>query len=345
MAGQTGIRKNKLRDFDLNLLVILHELLKQGSVSKAAESLGVSKPAVSNSLNRLRKVFGDDLFLRTSRGIAPTRLADSMTGPIAHALETILSAINNTSVFDPKTSERSFAVGLTDVGEMYCLPNLLRALSKYGPGITIRSIRNSSVDLKAEMESGQIDLAIGLLTDLDFGFFQRRLFSQRYVCLFRRNHPLMSQGLTFEAFEAADHISVTSEGKGHSAIEALLDRAVTNRKIKLWVPQFVAVGPILRSTDLIAVVPETYARRIFESADLICSPCPVELPEITINILWHAQHHRDPGNRWLRQLIFDQSSAGDDHAHPDVDAIAELRANCLNQQTLLKHLEQNSRTS
>src|ERR1700691_4681747 len=97
--------KMKLRDFDLNLLVILHELLKQGSVSKAAESLGVSQPAVSNSLNRLRKLLGDDLFLRTSRGFAPTRLADSMTGPIAHALETISNAINNTSVFDPKTSQ------------------------------------------------------------------------------------------------------------------------------------------------------------------------------------------------------------------------------------------------
>jgi DNA-binding transcriptional LysR family regulator len=337
--------KMKLRDFDLNLLVILHELLKQGSVSKAAESLGVSQPAVSNSLNRLRKLLGDDLFLRTSRGFAPTRLADSMTGPIAHALETILSAINNTSGFDPKTSERRFDVGLTDIGEMYCLPDLLRVLPKYGPGIAIRSIRNSSVDLKAEMESGQVDLAIGLLTDLDFGFFQRRLFSQRYVCMFRRNHPLMSQGLTFEAFKSADHISVTSEGKGHSAIEAVLDRAVIKRKIKLWVPQFVAVGPILRSTDLIAVVPETYARRIFESADLIFSPCPVELPETTINILWHAQHHRDPGNRWLRQLIFDQASAADHHARPDFDVIAKSKPTCLDHQTLVKHLEQNSRIS
>jgi DNA-binding transcriptional LysR family regulator len=184
------------------------------------------------------------------------------------------------------------------------------------------------VDLKAEMESGKIDLAIGLLTDLDFGFFQRRLFSQNYICLFRRNHPLMSNGLNFEAFEAAHHISVTSEGRGHSAIEAALDRAVTNRKIKLWVPQFLAVGHVLRSTDLIAVVPETYARRVFDSVDLICSPCPVELPEISISILWHAQHHRDPGNRWLRQLIFDQSSAGGAQAHPDLDATAVLTAKC-----------------
>jgi DNA-binding transcriptional LysR family regulator len=181
-------------------------------------------------------------------------------------------------------------------------------LSGAGPGITITSVRNTAVNLRDEMEKGRVDLALGLLPDLNYGFFQRRLFSQRYVCLLRNSHPLAHKPLTLAEFEAAEHISVIAEGTGHEAIEATFERLGITRHIRLRVPHFVAVGHILNSTDLIAVAPEAYARRAFEMTQLVSAPCPVELPEITINMLWHAQNHRDPGNQWLRQLVFEQFS-------------------------------------
>lgn len=299
----------KLRDVDLNLLVVLHEVLVKGNVSRAAESLDMSQPAVSNALNRLRSMLGDDLFLRTSKGIAPTRFAENMREPVAHALEMILDAVNTHSGFDPAVSKRDFRVALTDVGEIYFLPALLPLLSKAGPGITITSVRNTSVNLRDEMESGRIDLALGLLPDLNFGFFQRRLFSQRYVCLFRKAHPLAGKPLTLAGFQTAEHVSVTAEGTGHTAIEGMFERMGIARNVRLRVPHFVAVGHILNSTDLIAVAPEAYARRAFETANLASAPCPVELPGITINMLWHAQNHRDAGNQWLRQLVFEHFSS------------------------------------
>ncbi|QBR03759.1 LysR family transcriptional regulator [Paraburkholderia pallida] len=299
----------KLRELDLNLLLVLHELLAQGSASKAAESLGMSQPAVSNSLNRLRKMLGDDLFLRTSKGLTPTRFAEHLNEPIAHALRVILDSVNAVSIFDPATSNRNFNVALTDVGEIYFLPALMQLLSKAGAGITINSVRNTAVNLRDEMESGRIDLAIGLLPDLDFGFFQRKLFSQQYVCLFRRGHPFETLGCTREGFEAAEHVSVLAEGTGYSAIEAMLDRARVKRNVKLHVPNFVAVGYILQSTDMVAIVPAAYARRAFGTETLATAPCPIDIPEISINVLWHAQNHRDAGNQWLRQLIYEHFAA------------------------------------
>jgi DNA-binding transcriptional LysR family regulator len=296
----------KLRDLDLNLLVVLRELLAQGTASKAAESLGMSQPAVSNALNRLRQMLGDDLFLRTSKGLKPTRFAENLSEPISYALQIILESVNTLPVFDPATSSRNFRVALADVGELYFLPALMALLSKAGPGITISSVRNTTVNLRDEMEGGRIDLAVGLLPEIEFGFFQRTLFTQRYVCLFRQGHPCAATGLTKEQFEAAEHIRVTAEGTAHAEVEAMFERSRIKRNVKLQVPHFVAVGHILLSTDMIAVVPEAYAARTFEMIKLATAPCPFDLPELKINLLWHAQNHRDAGNQWLRQLIFEQ---------------------------------------
>lgn len=301
----------KLRDLDLNLLVVLRELLAQGTASKAAESLEMSQPAVSNALNRLRTMLGDELFLRTSKGLKPTRFAENLRDPIAYALQIILDSVNTVPVFDPATSSRNFRIALTDVGETYFLPALMTLLSKAGPGITITSVRNTTVNLRDEMESGRIDLALGVVPEIEFGFFQRILFSTPYVCLFRKGHPCARTGLTRERFQSAEHIRVTAEGTAHASVEAMFERSRIKRNVKLEVPHFVAVGHILLSTDMIAVVPEAYAARTFEKAELATAPCPFDIPKLQINMLWHAQNHRDAGNQWLRQLIHEQFSQFD----------------------------------
>jgi DNA-binding transcriptional LysR family regulator len=298
----------ELNEIDLNLLNVFNELLKRGSVSGAARALDISQPGVSNALNRLRTLLGDELFLRTSRGMEPTPFAEMLAEPIAFALSTIHSTINQRAAFDPATSQRSFTVAMTDIGEIYFLPKLIKLLAKVAPQVTLSTVRNNAVNLRDEMEAGRVDLAIGLLPDLKTGFFQRRLFDQRYVCLLRKDHPLAQQSITLESFTAADHVVIVSAGTGHGRVDELIEQAGVQRKVKLRVPHFVAVGHILQASDMIAVVPERFAERTVEPFGLAYLPCPVKLPEISINILWHAKNHREPGNQWLRTLIFEAFS-------------------------------------
>jgi len=295
----------ELRDIDLNLLVVFNELLRQRRVSAVAETLGISQPAVSNALNRLRKLLGDELFLRTSKGMIPTPFTETLAEPIGEALDAIHHTLNARAAFDPATSTRAFTIAMTDIGEIYFLPALMEKLGKVAPGVTVSTVRNQGDTLQGEMESGRVDLAIGFLPDLQSGFFQRRLFRQRYVCIFRKGHPLGKGGMSPGAFSEAEHVSIVAEGTGHGMVDTAIQRAGVARHVRLRVPHFVAVGHILQTTDLIAVVPEAYAIRTLAPFGLETATCPVKIPDIVINVLWHAKNHREPGNQWLRQVIVD----------------------------------------
>ena len=293
----------ELRDVDLNLLVVFNELLAERRVNAVAQTLGITQPAVSNALARLRRLLGDELFLRTSRGMEPTPFAEQLAEPVADALATLHSALNQRASFDPATSARRFVLAMTDIGEIYFLPPLMHALARVAPTVSISTVRNASANLKEDMEAGRVDLALGLLPDLKAGFFQRRLFRHKYVCLFRKGHPLDKGRMTLKEFSDADHVVVVSAGTGHNRVDALLDDSGVRRRIRLRVPHFVAVGHIVSETDMIATVPERFALRCAEPFNLAYVPHPAKLPEIAINVFWHAKLHREPANQWLRTLI------------------------------------------
>jgi DNA-binding transcriptional LysR family regulator len=298
----------ELQDIDLNLLVVFNELLRQRRVSAVAETLEISQPAISNALNRLRKILGDELFLRTSKGMIPTPFAETLAEPIGYALGAIHNTLNTKSTFDPASSTRAFTVAMTDIGEIYFLPALMEKLAKVAPGVTISTVLNQSDTLSDAMERGHVDLAVGFLPDLKTGFFQRRLFQQRYVCIFRNGHPVAKTGMSLKVFGEAEHVSIVAEGTGHGMVDSAIQRAGVTRRVRLRVPHFVAVGHILQTTDLIAVVPEAYASRTLAPFGLETVPCPVKIPDIVINVLWHSRNHREPSNQWLRQLVFDEFS-------------------------------------
>ena len=295
----------ELKDIDLNLLVIFNQLLIERKVSKVAENLGLGQPAVSNALARLRKLFGDELFLRTSSGMQPTPFADQLAESIGYALGMIHGAINVKNSFDPASSKRRFSVGMTDIGEIYFLPLLMEKLQKLAPEVSISTMRNTTINLKDAMEAGHIDLAVGLLPQLKAGFFQRRLFTQQYVCMFRQGHPLDKKKILPSDFFATDHVAIVSAGTGHGMIDEILDKNSPQRKVRLTVPHFVAVGHILQSTDLVATVPERLAEKMAKPFNLKYVAHPIKLPQIAINLFWHAKYHKDPANQWLRGLIFD----------------------------------------
>ncbi len=293
----------ELKDLDLNLLVVFEQLLAERSVSRAADHLGLTQPAVSNALGRLRRLLGDELFERTSSGMAPTPLAERLAEPVAHALGLIHAAVNQRTAFDPRTAQQRFRIGMTDIGEIDLLPALMKALGGAAPGVTLATVRHTAIDLRHEMEAGRVDVAFGLLPQLQAGFFQRRLFTQRYVCLMRRGHRLHDTRLSLADFSAAEHVVVESVGTGHGKVDELLARAGVARRVRLTVPHFVAIGHILQDSDLIATVPERLAQKLADPFGLFWVRHPAKLPQIAINLFWHARYHKDPANEWLRALL------------------------------------------
>jgi DNA-binding transcriptional LysR family regulator len=294
----------RLSDLDLNLLVVFRQLMLDGQVSKSAKALGLSQPAVSNALARLRILLKDELFLRTSRGVTPTPYALSIADAVADALTTLHEAINQRTNFDPKTSERNFCIAMTDIGEIYFLPELLRSLAIHAPRVTISTVRNTTINLRESLETGAVDLAIGLIPELKGEIFQRRLFKQRYVCVLRKTHPLAKKrNLSLKDYESVEHVAVIAAGTGHSIVDEVVSRSGVARRVRLTVPHFVAMGHILAATDLIATVPQALAERIAEPFDLVQLSSPLNVPEIAINMFWHPRAQRDPASKWLRDTL------------------------------------------
>ena len=279
-----------LSRLDLNLLRVFHHLVRLGRVSKVAQALGMSQPAVSSALGRLRQALGDELFLRTQQGMEPTPYALQLAKPVALALDGLQQALNVRASFDPATSARHFRLAMTDVGEMYFLPVLMDAMAREAPGVTFEVVSVTQASLKEDMASGRVDLALGLLPQLQAGFFQQALFRQSYVCLMRAGHPLATASvLSLQDFAAAEHVRVLAAGTGHGRVETALERQGVRRRVRMTVPHYVALGDVLGHSDLMATVPERFAQRVMTPFGLT-----------TIHQFWHERLHRDPGHQWLR---------------------------------------------
>jgi len=298
----------ELARLDLNLLLVFHHLLREKRVSGVAAALGMSQPAVSSALGRLRASLGDELFLRTQRGMVPTPYALQLAEPVALALDGLQQALTVRASFDPASSARRFTLAMTDVGEMYFLPVLMDALSQTAPGVTLDVVAVTSASLKDDMASGRTDLALGLLPQLQAGFFQQALFRQPYVCLMRQGHPLAGAAeLTLADFAAASHVRVVAAGTGHGRIDEALGEALARqglqRRIRLTVPHYVALGDVLGHADLIATVPERFAQRVTGPFGLTTRPLPLAVDGSAIHQVWHARLHKDPGHQWLRGVV------------------------------------------
>lgn len=300
----------ELSDIDLNQLVLFQQLMVERRVSKVAENMGLTQPAVSNTLAKLRRQFGDDLFVRTPTGMMPTPFAEQLAEPVGYALGMIHSGLNQHSRFDPASVKRSFTIGMTDIGEIVFLPELVGRLRHDAPGVSLSTVRITAATLRDDMEAGKVDLAIGPLPHLKAGFFQRRLFRQRYVCLFRKGHALERKRLSLSDFKAAEHLVIVSAGTGHGKVDELIRRAGVERTVRLTIPHFVSLGHLLKRTDMVATVTERLAESLVEPFDLTFRPHPVDLPEIAINVFWHAKMHRSPAHQWLRGIVFDLFGEG-----------------------------------
>ena len=295
----------KLQDIDLNLLLIFQLMYRLRKTGAVADEMGLSQPAVSNALARLRASLGDKLFERTARGMRPTPYADLIAEPINQALSGLQVGLNYQERFDPLTSDRNFCLAMTDLGEMYLLPRLMSALARIAPSISLSTRTTSDSELAEAMETGSVDIAIGLLPKLEAGFYQRGLFTQSYVCLMRSGHPLSEGEFTLEKFSQAEHMVIEALGTGHNRVEQQLAQSGIERQIALRLPNFMSAPYIVSETDLVATVTEKLAYQTQDALGLVIRPHPLDINPAEINLFWHRRYHQDAGNRWLRNLIFE----------------------------------------
>lgn len=299
------ITRSRMQDLDLNLIPYLVAMEDARNVSRAAERLGVSQPRVSTALGRLREYFGDPLFVRTSRGMEPTPRALALIPAARDALIRIEKGMLAAQEFDPATSTHTFSIALSDVGEIVFLPRLLQLFAERAPHANLRSVSVPPGQVERGLESGDIDLAIGYFPDLGGNnFFQQRLFTHRFICLMRSNHPLAGTTMTVEQFLSLGHAVVRAEGRSQEVLEHYLEKKRLRRRAVLETPHFMSLPFILTRTDLIATVPHAIGfAYVSEHASITIVEPPLPLPRFDLKQHWHRKYHNAPRGEWLRSVV------------------------------------------
>ncbi len=289
---------------DLNLLRVFDAVLRDRSVTAAARHLGLTQPAVSNALSRLRALFDDALFVRTPAGMDATPFARELAEPVRQALALLEAALSHGPGFDPATSTRAFRFYMSDLGQIEFLPPLVERVRRAAPQVRLEAVAMEVEDIGDALAAGSLDLAVGFLPALGPPVRRQPLFRDPYVCLMRADHPAAGARLTKRAFLEASHALVSYKG-GHRVIEEALERAGLARRIALRVPHFTVVPMVLERTDLVLILPSRVARVYERRGRFRSLPPPVAIPPADVAAHWHERFERDPGGRWLRDRVIE----------------------------------------
>jgi DNA-binding transcriptional LysR family regulator len=303
MKNMIYMQNMNTMDFDLNLLRVFDAIATEGSVTVAGERIGLSQPAMSNALARLRTLFGDPLFVRTPRGMRPTPFAQQLAQPVREALRLIQGALLQHAGFEPGSSDNTFRFWMSDIGEMVFLPGLLERVKHDAPGVKIEVVRIPIKDVHAALEAGELDLAVGFLPGLTTGMRRQPLFREHYVCMLRADHPVIGAKISAKQFREAAHVLVSYAGTGHQVIEETFVAEGLSARIAVRVPHFLVVPMILARTDLIVTVPSRVAAVFAQLGNFKVLKLPVDMPDFEVRLHWHERFHQDPANRWLRQVM------------------------------------------
>lgn len=288
------------RLLDLRSLLLFEAIFSEGSVSRAAEKLGLSQPTVSLGLAKLREHFSDELFVRSARGVVATPLADQLIWPVRDALRVVEGVSGLRTVFDPATEQRTFRIAMTDASHIALMPKIYGHVHRVAPGIRLEA---TGIDetLADRLQSGEADLAIGLVHGLETGFYQQALYSQDWICLTGGTHDLVSRGMTLDDYQAGEHVAVKG-GTGQGLLDKTIETRGIRRDVKLKLPGFLGLSAILSSTNLIATLPRHIGNTLAEAAGLTVYACPFEIEGFLVRQHWHARFHNDPANQWIRSV-------------------------------------------
>ena len=288
--------------FDLNLLRVLDALLRECNVSRAAERLSLSQPAVSNALNRLRVLLDDPLLVRVGRSMQPTPRAQALAGPIRAALQQIEQSLSAGEVFDPARSKQRFSIAVTDYVELICMPRLIEQLSRLAPGIRIE-IHHLSPTLPSEaLDKGELDLVLGRFEEIPGRFARRHWMSETLLLAVREDHPLLAGELDLDSFLALRHLWVHG-GQTRGMVDQWLGEQGLSRTITYTTPNYLQAAHIVASSELAAVLPSQLAQHFAALLPLRLHELPMPLGPFHLEVVHLSQRARDPALQWLVEQI------------------------------------------
>jgi DNA-binding transcriptional LysR family regulator len=298
------MRMANLSRIDLNLLVVLAAIADEGGVSRAAEKLNLTQPAVSHALARLRRVMEDPLFVRDGRKLSPTALTRRLIDPLRRSLQTLESLIDKDTGFDPRRSEATFTLGMRDVFEVLILPSLMRRFAGEAPRVDLRCVQVRRRSVEAGLADGTLDAVIDVPLPLSERVHRQKVGSDRFVVVARKGHPGIRPGFTLAAYLQQQHVMVTSRRRGPGAEDIELGQQSLRRHIRLRCRNYLAAFGVVGRTDLVLTMPERYTVLLGGNAALRVLRMPVKMPPLDLYLYWHDRVHDDPANRWLRgQLV------------------------------------------
>jgi DNA-binding transcriptional LysR family regulator len=296
-----------LRNFDLNLLTVFDSIMTERSLSRAAEKLGMSQPAMSNALARLRAALDDQLFVRTARGMAPTPRARLLARPVRQALDLVQAGLRTRSpgeTFDASSSTRSFVIAVEDYGETVIMPRFMDWLMQTSPGVKIRVRSEPGKSLFRKLREGRIALATRHGHPNDSELQVQHLLDDEFVSMVRHDHPTVGDTLSLEQYLSLPHVvfgRLGRKGIRNSLVDTELRRLGVKRKIALQVPGFQSMPVIVRNTNFICTMPRRMAQIYADYFQLKKLKTPIDLPPLPLYLVWSKSMDSDPEHEWLRK--------------------------------------------
>lgn len=287
-----------MENLDLNLMRVFHAVYSAGNVSRAAETLGLSQPAVSHALTKLRLRFRDPLFVRKPGGVAPTAVADRLAHAVQEALHTLDAAVRENEQFDPARSSRTFRLHMSDLGEVVFLPRLMQALHAAAPHVRLEVMQLGAKEIQPALDSGAIDLAFGYLVEVTETKRSRLLHETAYVVLVRAGHPLSGRKASATTLGQIEFALIRT----HADTARLLQQLGLQDNIRLTIPHFMVIPSILTLTDLAVLLPIRVAQTFLRLGGYEMLKPALRSPAFDVCVHWGWRVENDPGNRWLREL-------------------------------------------
>jgi DNA-binding transcriptional LysR family regulator len=294
--------------YDLNLLPVFMALMEERSVTRAAVRLGITQPALSNALNRLRDTLRDPLFIRERYGIKPTQFAEEIAPVILETLARLDEVIIGRQHFDPATSTRQFNIAPNSFVEIVLMPGIIAKLREQAPGVKV-SLTPFGNDLSdTGVISGTTDMALGRIIDPPDNVIVQHLMDDGLACVVRADHPDIDQAMSREQYERLRHVNVLPPGRLRVGVFQALERQGLRRELAISVTHFLAVPEIIAVTDYCATLPRLICKQIAKDPRLKVVSSPVDLGTFPVEIAWHVRYRNDPAHQWFRQMLVETAA-------------------------------------
>ena len=307
--GSNYVKPMDLKAVDLNLLKAFDALLTERAVTRAGQRIGLSQPAMSAALVRLREVFRDPLFIRTQTGMEPTLRATELALPVQDALRLIQEALKTTSSFDPTTTQRTFVIGMTEYAEIGLVRQLSALFRDHAKILSIHIRAMTKAEYIPALDEGAIDLFVGHADQLPPRFNSAQLLEDPLVLMVRRKHEILKDGITYDSLVKWPHVLVSPSGDAQGVVDEYLSRENKSRRIALTVATYLALPLALEQSDLMACVPQKLSGHIYKGKDLISRALPFQ-HVVKSTMVWHGRSNKDPAHAWLRRTMIASAHNG-----------------------------------